>query len=56
MFDHFQDEAERLGRTLRDPPPPPISCCGRGCEGCVWLDWYEAAARWRREAEKVLSG
>lgn len=28
------------------PPEPPVegSCCGRGCEGCVWV-YYDQALR-----------
>ena len=27
-------------------PTPPISCCGRGCEECVWVSYNEALERW----------
>lgn len=56
MFARMQTEAGERGLSLREPPPPPIDCCGRGCEGCVWLDWYAAVARWQREAEARLAG
>jgi len=35
---------------LREPPPQPDSCCGRGCNGCVWESYYAAAACWRQDA------
>ena len=56
MFGHFQAEAADRGLALPEPPPPPTTCCGRGCEGCVWLDWYAEVARWRQQAERVLAG
>ena len=27
-------------------PPEPTTCCGRGCEGCVWISYFEALNRW----------
>ena len=27
-------------------PTPPTSCCGRGCEECVWVSYNEALERW----------
>jgi hypothetical protein len=56
MFAHFQAAAEDLGLTLPAPPPHPTTCCGRGCEGCVWHDWYAEVATWRQEAERLLRG
>lgn len=40
--------------SLRPPPPVPTTCCGRGCNGCVWQGYYEALAYWREQAEKLL--
>jgi len=50
---------ERLaarGITFRAAPPEPTTCCGRGCNGCVWEGWYAAAAWWCEEAEAALAG
>ncbi|MGN8081622.1 oxidoreductase-like domain-containing protein [Variovorax sp. 22077] len=42
------------GLTLRPPPPEPTTCCGRGCNGCVWEGWLAAVNYWRDEASLLL--
>lgn len=42
--------------TLRPPPPEPTSCCGRGCNGCVWEGYYAALQWWREDARALLGG
>ena len=42
------------GLTLRRPPPEPTTCCGRGCNGCVWEGWLAAVNYWRDEAFLLL--
>mgnify|MGYP001821440077 FL=1 len=34
--------------ALPEPPEPPIegSCCGRGCEWCVWVYYHQALRRY----------
>ncbi|KRH98640.1 oxidoreductase [Curvibacter sp. PAE-UM] len=54
MFAALQQRALVAGVTLRKPPPLPTGCCGRGCNGCVWEGFHEAAAYWQAEAEQVL--
>lgn len=39
-----------LASALRAPPPEPDSCCGRGCNGCVWEGYYEALHFWVQDA------
>lgn len=39
---------------LRPPPPVPDTCCGRGCNGCVWQGYFEALAYWRDQARAIL--
>ena len=42
------------GLALRPPPAEPTTCCGRGCNGCVWEGFADAAEYWRQEALLVL--
>jgi hypothetical protein len=54
MFAQWQERAQEAGVTLRAPPPLPTTCCGRGCNGCVWEGFYAAASYWQQEAELRL--
>ena len=41
----FRARLQAASIDFREPPPEPTSCCGRGCNGCVW-EGYEAALAW----------
>lgn len=55
LFNELQLRAQAAGVTLRSPPPAPTTCCGRGCNGCVWEGFYAAVDYWREEAELRLA-
>ena len=42
------------GATFRPAPPEPTTCCGRGCNGCVWEGYYAALGWWLDDAAAAL--
>ena len=50
----LQAALSQAGLSLRPPPPEPQTCCGRGCNGCVWEGFYDALGFWREDAEALL--
>ena len=51
----WQRRAAAAAVKLRQPPPEPTSCCGRGCNGCVWEGYYGALTFWLEDAAQVLT-
>lgn len=54
VFAQLQQRLANAGLALRAPPPVPTTCCGRGCNGCVWEGFYDAANYWRDDALETL--
>jgi hypothetical protein len=51
------DLAAQLTQTnlsFRNPPEEPTSCCGRGCNGCVWEGYLHAAGYWCEQVREML--
>ena len=55
MFRDLVQRTQAAGVVLRPPAPEPTTCCGRGCNGCVWEGFYAAATFWQEDAQAALA-
>ena len=44
----------QTGISFRVPPEEPTSCCGRGCNGCVWEGYLHAVGYWCEQVRGLL--
>lgn len=51
----MQQDLHAAGHALRQPPPEPTTCCGRGCNGCVWESYDAALLFWYEDAGALLA-
>jgi hypothetical protein len=54
VFELINSIALQKKVTLKATPVEPTSCCGRGCDGCVWSAFVQAAEHWRQGAVNAL--
>ena len=50
----LQDLLQKDQLQVRNPPPEPTVCCGRGCGVCVWEGFVTASETWRLDALRLL--
>jgi hypothetical protein len=50
----FRAQLAQRGVFFRDPPEEPTSCCGRGCNGCVWEGYLAAVGYWCEQGRGIL--
>lgn len=53
----MQRLAASRGAVLAAPPemPDPRTCCGRGCDPCMFTYYFEALQTWRETSLRTLA-
>jgi len=52
----LEAQLQGAGQPFRAPPAEPSTCCGRGCNGCVWEGYDAALQWWLEEAGALVAG
>jgi hypothetical protein len=54
VLDRLASWAIERGVQAPALPQEPQTCCGRGCQGCVWIAYFEAVHHWRERTLLAL--